>query len=560
MGRRGSALPAVLVVIILCVVGYFGWKAYEGYRKKKDAEQEAIRAKNRDTQARNDDKRRVKTDDKSEPETDAGGNSSDDDSAITAPEPPKKPEAEILREERDLWKDVWAQIRKARKSGPAEPRDESAAVKSDGADQPVAAAKPVESGTPSASRKAEQTEGKEAIRTVNEGIRGAETPDMPPGAPKKAEADVLREEEAHRKAVLAQREGALNKDDAKTLGSFAGIRFGEPIKSGTPVKWGTAFDELDGDSVSARGVAFAVYGPKLEKPFKSLGTTPLVWVTPQTRRPYRIEFSRPLAPGAETKHDPETTNLVAMIQSRFSVTPFIPRPSVPGRAGCEYVFPIGSATVMIGEYDGILRFAVQREDIREEARAETAALRQQLRVVSADGERLDSRRYPNGGVDPKKYRGLQFKEGTPPAFCGVVFGSQPPETATVVVSTNGAKGFFLDYRMAKCPPFRGFVYGRADIDPVRGGVYAIQLTSEGGAYGQDDKDYYETVRDSLSAHYKVKPIEKKGEDDFPNLIYQVGDVTILFGPDPRGGFRLYARNRVLAALAHTEPAAKPRKR
>ena len=204
---------------------------------------------------------------------------------------------------------------------------------------------------------------------------------------------------------------------------------------------------------------------------------------------------------------------------------------------------------MIGEYDGILRFAVQREDIREEARAETAALRQQLRVVSTDGERLDSRRYPNGGVDPKKYRGLQFKEGTPPAFCGVVFGSQPPETAAVVMSKNGAKGFFLDYRMAKCPSFRGFVNGRADIDSVRGGVYAIQLTSEGGVYGQDDKDYYETVRDSLSAHYKVKPIEKKGEDDFPNLIYQVGDVTILFGPDPRGGFRLYARNRVLAALA-----------
>ena len=33
--RRGSALPAVLVVIILCVVGFFGWKAFESRRAAK---------------------------------------------------------------------------------------------------------------------------------------------------------------------------------------------------------------------------------------------------------------------------------------------------------------------------------------------------------------------------------------------------------------------------------------------------------------------------------------------------------------------------------------------
>jgi len=142
----------------------------------------------------------------------------------------------------------------------------------------------------------------------------------------------------------------------------------------------------------------------------------------------------------------------------------------------------------------------------------------------------------------------------------VVFGSQPAETATVVVPQKGPKGFFLDYGMAKCPPFRGFAYGRADIDSVRGGVYAVHLTSEGGTEGQDDKDYYESVKASLSAHYKAKPIEKPGDGAFPNLIYQVGDVTIVFGPDPRGGFRLFARNEVLTALAHTEPAANTRKR
>ena len=387
--------------------------------------------------------------------------------------------------------------------------------------------------------------------------------DLPPEPPKKTEAEILREEETFRTNVWAQIEAARKKGDAKPLPAFAGIRFGEPLVPGATleqvsskiVKWGTALREEAGDSVAARGVAFAVYGPKLAKPFMSLGTSPLVWVTPKERRPYRIEFSRPLAPKAD-KHDPETTKLVATLQAKFSVEPFAPRPSVPGRAGCEYVFPIGTSTVMIGEYDGVLRFSVEREDVRDEARAETEALRQEKSQVSADGALLDSKRYPNGGFDRAKYRGMQpFREGTPPAFCGVVFGSQPAETATVVVPQKGPKGFFLDYGMAKCLPFRGFAYGRADIDPVRGGVYAVHLTSEGGTEGQDDKDYYESVKASLSAHYKVKPIEKPGDGAFPNQIYQVGDVTILFGPDPRGGFRLFARNEVLTALAHTAPAA-----
>ena len=453
MSRRGSALPAVLVVIILCLVGFFGWKAYESRKAEKLREQEEIRAKNREINARNEEKRRVKPDEK--PEADVAEKVVEDEPKLELPEPPKKSEVEILREE-----------------------------------------------------------------------------------------------EAHRKAVWAQIDEARKKSDAKPLESFAGIRFGEPFESGAPVKWGTALEESAGDSVSARGVAFAVYGPKPTKPF---GTKPLVWVTPKERRPYRIEFSRPLAAKSAAKHDPETTNLVAMIQSRFKIEPFTPRPCVPGRAGCEFVFPMGATTVTIGEYDGNLCFAVEREDIREEARTETEALRQQMSVVTADGERLDSKRYPNGGVDLKKYRGVRFKEGTPESFCGIVFGSAPAENTTVQVPQKGAMGFFLDYRMAKCPPFRGFVYGRADIDSVRGGVYAVHLSSEGGAYGQDDKDYYEAVKASLSAHYKVTPIEKPGDGAFPNLIYQVGDVAIVFGPDPRGGFSLHAVNRVLASLANTPP-------
>lgn len=455
--RRGSALPAVLVVIILCVVGFFGWKAFESRRAAKRAQEEEYRRK-------------------------------------------------LAERDRLLFAGVSEtnEVKKAE----------------------VVEAPPIE---------------------------------LPPEPPKKSEAEILREEEAHRKAVWAQIEEARKKSDAKPLDGFAGIRFGEPFESGAPVKWGTAFEESAGDSVAARGVAFAVYGPKPTKPF---GTKPLVWVTPKERRPYRIEFSRPLAPKSAAKHDPETTNLVAQIQSRFKVEPFTPRPCVPGRAGCEFVFPLGATTVTIGEYDGNLCFSVEREDIRESARAETESLRQDMSVVSADGERLDSKRYPNGGLDLKKYRGLRFKDGTPPSFCGVVFGSAPSENTTVQVPQKGAKGFFLDYRMAKCPPFRGFVYGRADIDPVRNGVYAVHLSSEGGAYGQDDKDYYESVKNSLSQHYKVTPAEKKGEGEFPELAYQVGDLTVTFGPDPRGGFYLHAVNGVLAALASAPlpAAATPRKR
>ena len=458
--RRGSALPAVLVVIILCVVGFFGWKAFESRRAAKRAQEEEYRRK-------------------------------------------------LAERDRLLFAGV--------------------------------------------------SETNEVKKVKKVEVLEAPPLDIPLEPPKKSEAEILREEEAHRKAVWAQIEEARKKSDAKPLDGFAGIRFGEPFESGAPVKWGTAFEESAGDSVSARGVAFAVYGPKPTKPF---GTKPLVWVTPKERRPYRIEFSRPLASKSAAKHDPETTNLVAMIQSRFKVEPFTPRPCVPGRAGCEFVFPLGATTVTIGEYDGNLRFSVEREDIRESARAETESLRQDMSVVSADGERLDSKRYPNGGLDLKKYRGLRFKDGTPPSFCGVVFGSAPSENTTVQVPQKGAKGFFLDYRMAKCPPFRGFVYGRADIDPVRNGVFAVHLSSEGGAYGQDDKDYYESVKNSLSQHYKVTPAEKKGDGMFPELAYQVGDLTVTFGPDPRGGFYLHAVNGVLAALASAPPpaAATPRKR
>ena len=377
-------------------------------------------------------------------------------------------------------------------------------------------------------------------------------PSAPPNPAEKLAEKHLPEAVAVSGTVPDPVEEVHQTDGVKPLRSFAGIRFGVPITSGSPVKWGTALEESAGDSVAARGAAFAVYGPKLATPFLKFGTRPLVWVTPKTRRTYRIEFSRDLSAG-EDRHDPETMQIVAELRARFKIEPRVTEPRVPGRAGCEYVFPIGTSSVTVGEYGGVLRFSVERADIRDEARAETEALRQEKKgQVAADGTVLDSKRYPNGGVDLTRYRDLPpFREGTPVAFCGVVFGSQPPETATVVVPQKGPRGFFLDYARTKCSPFRGFAYGRADVDPVRGGVYAVQLLSEGGTEGQDDRDYYESVKASLSTHYGVEPIKKGGSGAFSNLIYQVGDLTVAFGPDPRGGFRLLARNEVLTALAHT---------
>jgi len=382
-------------------------------------------------------------------------------------------------------------------------------------------------------------------------VEVVEAPPEPPPPPKKTEAEILREEEALRKAVWAQIEEARKKSDAQPMAGFAGIKFGEPFASGAPVKWETAFEEEAGDSVAARGVAFAVYGPKRKKPFMSFDASPLVWVTPKTRSPYRIEFSRALAPKGD-KHDPGTTNLVAVLQEKFKSEPFAPRPSVPGRAGCEFVFPLGVTTVMVGEYGNLLKFSLERSDLKEQAKAETETLRKEKSDVTEDAKVLASKRYPNKGIDRTKYRGVRLKDETPRAFCGIVFASTPPEGANLIIPQKGPKGFFLNYEMAKCPAFRGFAHGRADVDPVRGGVYAIHLTSEGGMEGQDDKDYFESVKAAISTNYSVTPSEKKGEGPFPELTYQIGDLTVVFGPDPRGGFFLNAENQVLAALANAK--------
>ena len=369
--------------------------------------------------------------------------------------------------------------------------------------------------------------------------------------------EAWREDVAAWRAAFADIEASRQKAE-KPLHGLGGIKFGEPIQA-APVRWGTIRRLLDAASVETNGVTFAVYGPKFSKSFLTFGQQPLVWVTPRTHKAFRIEISRPLNAAAGSGHDADTAKAVEELRKRFSCEPITLLPARPGRPGCEYVFPMKETTVKVGEYKGRLMLAVEHETYLQEALAESAEMRASRRAVVDDRGVLDSTRYPHRPIDRRKYR-VKFKEGTPAAFCGVVFGSQPPENAVVENPQQGEKGFFLDYEKAKCKPFIGFNRGRADIDRWRGGVFAVHLYSEGGAGGLDDRDYYARVRNTLSERYKVEPQVEGETNDFPVLTYTVGDVTITLGPDMRGGFSLRAENSVLAALAQVDPFAKKSKK
>lgn len=396
--------------------------------------------------------------------------------------------------------------------------------------------------------KEKQTNAVEVVQTVEK-----------PKVPEKTPEEILAEEKAARQAVLAEIAEARKNPDAKPLTRFGGVLFGEPL-AGEPVRWGTVFDEDEAATASldARGATYAVWGPRLKKPILTFGQQPLVWVSPKTHRAYRVEFSRPLKLRPGAKHDPETTNTVAFLKRQpifkdcrvFSLVP-----QRPDRPGCEFVLPLGSSTITVGEYGNELRFSVEQGDVKQEAKTEADAARQERRANLDDGKALDSSRYPHG--DFGHYPRMKFKDATPKSFCGVVFGKVAAASSTPVNPRNGEKGFYLDYRRGKCPVFRGFDFGKADTDRYRGGVFAVRLYSPGGAEGLDDGDYYANVRETLAQHYKVKPTEKPVEgSSFAELSYAVGDVTIKFGPEPNGGFYLTARHEVLAALAKQDPAAK----
>ena len=362
----------------------------------------------------------------------------------------------------------------------------------------------------------------------------------------------FEEVETARKAALDQIAAARKDPAARTLPGLKGIRFGT-VQDGVASAWGPI---LDGDSVDKSGITYAVYGAPVAKPVGTLEARPLVWVTPKTRRAFRIEFFRAIKRTPRNRHDAETASLVDMMKGALKRDPVVLHASDPDLAGAEYVFPSGETTVRVGEYGDRLKLIAEHEGLRQEAKAEADELRKAAAVDESDDNLLISTRYPQGPA--VNYKGLisRFREGTPKSFCGLIFGRQPPEGATIVNPKNGEKGFYLDYGRAKCPAFKGFTVGKADIDRYRGGVFAVTLyNSEGGQDGLDDAAYFKSVRDALDRQYLVKPEEKAGTREFPELVYQKGDVCIVFGPNHNGGFRLRAENQVLADIAKLPPAS-----
>ena len=371
---------------------------------------------------------------------------------------------------------------------------------------------------------------------------------------KDAEARAMarfNEEESKRKAALEQIAEARKDTGAKPLSGLKGFRFGN-VQEGVPSEWGPI---LDGDSVDACGITYAVYGNEVAKPIGTLEKSPLVWVTPKTKRIFRVEFFRNINLTPKSKHDAETASLVDMMKNALKRDPVVTRASHPKLLGEEHVFPVGNTTVRVGEYGGKVKVIAEHEGLRLEAKAEADELRAAKTADTSEDDLLVSTGYPQGPA--VNYKGLisRFREGTPKSFCGLNFGRLPPESATVVDPKHGEKGFYLDYGRAKCPAFKGFTVGKADIDRYRGGLFAVTLyNSEGGQDGLDDAAYFKSVRDALDRQYLVKPVEKPGTREFPELVYEKGDVRIEFGPDRNGGFRLYAVNQTLADIAKVPPA------
>ena len=125
--RRGSPIPIILILLVLGAGGYFGWKAFSDYQADKRRRQEAIRAENERIRAKNE---LLLKSGGAKPETNAVAQVEEDEPKFDLPpEPPKKTEAEILREEETVRTNVWAQIEAARKKGDAKPLPSFAGIR-----------------------------------------------------------------------------------------------------------------------------------------------------------------------------------------------------------------------------------------------------------------------------------------------------------------------------------------------------------------------------------------------------------------------------------------------
>lgn len=368
-------------------------------------------------------------------------------------------------------------------------------------------------------------------------------PEPPPPPPKKTAAELKAEADAAQKELDAKIAEARKQSVGKELPGFAGAKFGDVVR-GTPISQ----EKLPGENgVAESGYGYVMLGPTLKSAFRSFGNRPKVWVTPQTYKIYKIEFSRDLDRTPGPLPDPDTTNLVAVLAKKLRRDPFALDPERYPFGRREYVFPFGATTVKVSEIGGgVQKLTIENEGMHDQVRAESEAVRKEELARVIKDKWLSSDKYPSSGS--VKLTSIRMKKGTIRHFCGLSFGNLAPYGAKVSRPPSGTCAFFIDYRKAKCRPFMNFEHGRAEIGRSNGAVVAVELHSEGACDGLTDAEYFAKVRKVIETRYEVQPRETKGEEPCPTLVYGVGDVDITLGPDPAGGFRLRAENTVLKAL------------
>lgn len=365
--------------------------------------------------------------------------------------------------------------------------------------------------------------------------------DEPPPPPMKTSAELKAEADEAQRALDLEIERA-RPASGKTLPSFAGIRFGD-VMDGSPI----ALEGVpqNGDRLED-GLCHRMLGPKLGKALRQFGDQPIVFVTPQTRRIFRIEFSRPVARRPGWAISPLTTNLVETLAAKMKRRPFALDLEKYPLGDRKYVFLAGETTMTVRESGGErLELVVEHGGLRKAALDETGAYRKESLDSPVQTKTLTADTYPNSGM--VKFGRVRVKNGTPKAFCGVVFGSLPPYSAKMAApgSSTDPRGFFIDYRKSKCKPFMNFDHGKATLSAINGAVVAVTLYSNGPEGGMTDAEYLAKIRKALEKKYKVEPVRMADADGRQEVAYSVGSLGISLGSDPRGGYFLKAVNETM---------------
>jgi len=366
-------------------------------------------------------------------------------------------------------------------------------------------------------------------------------PIEPPPPPKKTATELKAEADAAQKALDLDIAKA-RETSGKSLPSFAGIKFGDVLKD-PPISLEPLVDDR---GTNGNGFCYLMFGPRLAASFRKFGNQPTVCVTPLTRKIFRIEFAQKIDRQPGWKLNPETTNLVATLSAKISRKPFSLDVEEYPLSNHEFVFPIGETTMTVGEYGGEqLKLVIEHAGLRSLAVEESAGFRKEVLAKKTLTKPLSADTYPNSGM--AKFGHIRMKKGTPKAFCGIVFGSLPPYSATVTTPASSADptAFFIDYRKSKCKPFMNFDHGKAELSTINGSVLAVHLFSNSPDEGLTSEEHFDRARQAIEHKFETKPASAKGDGHLQELTYAVGSLEITLGPDPAGGFRLSAVNTTL---------------